>query len=243
MTLRNHLPLQPCTQPQPIIIAITAVQLVVRGVQKRCIIFNVAFPSGLESENEKMSDSIRDTGFFAVVGILLAILIIGGIAAASLRIPTLRLPSMTSNRGALIIQIMDKPVELDHLNITIDWVKIQDQNETWIDLDIKGGAPFYFDLLALQNVTETLSETSIPAGNYTMIKMHVLTANATYPDGSTATLNVPSDVIRVLLKPHLKMEAEGTITILIDLQPDDIKTIAISHNLNLRPVVKATVKS
>jgi len=189
-----------------------------------------------------MSDSIRDTGFFAVVGILLAILIIGGIAAVGFKIPALKFPSMVSDKGTLIIKIMDKPVELEHLNITIDWVKIQDQNENWIDLDLKSGAQFYFDLLALQNVTETLSETSIPAGNYTMIKMHVLTANATYPGGATADLNVPSDVIKVLLQPHLKMEANGSITVLIDLQPDDIKSIAISHNLNLRPVIRAAVK-
>ena len=188
-----------------------------------------------------MSDNIRNTVFFAAVGILFAILIIGGIAAAGFKIPALRLPSMIAEEGTLIIKIMDKPVELKHLNITIDWIKIQDQNEDWVDLVIKDGAPFYFDLLALQNVTETLSETIIPAGNYTMIKMHVLTANATYPDNSTAPLNVPSDVIKVILKPHLKMKASGSITVLIDLQPDDLKSIAVSRKLNLRPVIRARV--
>jgi len=52
---------------------------------------------------------------------------------------------------------------------------------------------------------------------------------------------VPSDVIKVILKPHLKMESGGSVTVLIDLQPDDLKSIAISHSLNLRPVVKARV--
>jgi hypothetical protein len=101
--------------------------------------------------------------------------------------------------------------------------------------------PFYFDLLALQNVSETLSETEIPAGNYSMIQMHVLTANATYPDGSNAELTVPSDVIKVLLKPHLNLESGGQVTVLIDLQPDDPNSIAVSHSLNLRPVIKAVV--
>jgi hypothetical protein len=194
-------------------------------------------------ENEKMADEIRDTGIFAAAGILVAILIIAGVVAGGLRFPTLRLPSMVSDKGTLIIKIMDKPVELKHLNLTIDWVKIQDQNENWINLTIKGGVPFYFDLLALQNITETLSETAIPAGNYTMIKMHVLTANATYPDNTNATLRVPSDVIKIPLKPHIRMESEGSVTVIIDLQPDDLKTIAISQSLNLRPVIRATVYS
>jgi len=197
----------------------------------------------LVGENGKMADEIRDIGIFAAVGILVAVLIIAGVVAGGLRFPSLRLPSMVSDKGTLIIKIMDKPVELKHLNITIDWVKIQDQDENWINLTIKDGVPFYFDLLALYNVTETLSETPIPAGNYTMIKMHVLTANATYPDGNNATLRVPSDVIKVPLKPHIQMESEGSVTVIIDLQPDDLKTIAISQSLNLRPVIRATVYS
>jgi len=194
-------------------------------------------------ENEKMTDEIRNVGIFAGAGILMAVLIIAGLVVGGLRFPSLRLPSMVSNQGALVIKIMDKPVELKHLNITIDWVKIQDQDENWLDLEIKSGAPFYFDLLTLQNITETLSETAIPAGNYTMIKMHVLTANATYPDDSPATLRVPSDVIKIPLKPHIKMESEGSVTVIIDLQPEDLKTIAISQSLNLRPVIRAIVKS
>jgi hypothetical protein len=100
--------------------------------------------------------------------------------------------------------------------------------------------PFYFDLLALQNVSETLSETQVPAGNYSMIQMHVLTANATYTDGNTTDLNVPSNVIKVLLQPHLSLKSDGQVTVLIDLQPDE-NSIAVSKSLNLRPVVKAMV--
>ena len=103
--------------------------------------------------------------------------------------------------------------------------------------------PFYFDLLSLENVSETLSVTEIPSGNYSMIQMHVLTANATYPNDDTAELNVPSDVIKVLLKPHMELESGGQVTVLIDLQPEDLNAIAISHSLNLRPVIKATVST
>jgi hypothetical protein len=180
-----------------------------------------------------MSNGKRHTGLFGVAGILVAALIISGFVIAGNIF-------QAQGKGVLTIRVIDKPVELDHLNVTIDWVRIQGEDDNWVNLTLKT-QPFYFDLLALQNVSETLSETKIPAGNYSMIQMHVLTANATYPDGSNVELTVPSDVIKVLLKPHLNLESGGQVTVLIDLQPDDPNSIAVSHSLNLRPVIKAVV--
>lgn len=193
-----------------------------------------------------MANGTRNIGVFAAAGILLAILVIGSIAVAGLRFPALRLPGLVSDKGRLTIQVTDKPAELKHLNITIDTLSIlkdDEGTETWVDLELIGDTPIYFDLLALQDVSMTLSETEISAGNYTMIKMHVLTANATYPNGSTVELNkVPSHYIKVILHPHLQMISGGQITITIDLEPDTAK-IAISHSLNLKPTMKAMVGS
>ena len=180
-----------------------------------------------------MSSGIRQVGLFGVAGVLVAVVIIAGFVIGSNVFEV-------SGKSNLTILITDKPVELDHLNMTIDWVKIQAEDENWYNLTLKT-EPFYFDLLSLQNVSETLSETELPAGNYTMIRMHVLTANATYPDGTVADLRVPSDTIKVLLKPHLSLEEDGQMTVLIDLQPEDLNAIAVSHSLNLRPVIKAVV--
>ncbi len=179
-----------------------------------------------------MSNGKKRTGLFGITGIIVAMLIIAVFVVGSNIFEA-------QGKGTLTIQIMDKPVELSNLNMTIDWIRIQAENESWINLTLKK-EPFYFDLLALQNVSETLSETQIPAGNYSMIQMHVLTANATYTDGNTTDLNVPSDVIKVLLQPHLSLKSDGQVTVLIDLQPDE-NSIAISKSLNLRPVVKAMV--
>jgi hypothetical protein len=188
-----------------------------------------------------MSDAIHNAGYFAAVGILFAILIIGALAVAGFRIPAIKFPGFTSNKGTLTIKVMDAPADLDHLNITIDKLEIQNSEGNWTNLELIDGEPVYFDLLALQNITLTLSHTEIPTGNYTMIKMHVLTANATYPDGSTIELNkVPSEWIKVLLKPHLIMQADGAIAITIDLEPETAQ-IAISHSLNLKPTMKAMV--
>jgi len=191
-----------------------------------------------------MANGARNVGVFAAAGILLATLIIGSVAIAGFKFPALRLPGLASNKGRLTIQVTDKPVELEHLNITIDELSIlkdEGGTEKWVDLELLGDTPIYFDLLALKDVSMTLSDTEIQAGNYTMIRMHVLTANATYPDGSTIELNkVPSEYIRVILHPHLHMTSDGQITITIDLEPDTAK-IAISHSLNLKPTMKAMV--
>jgi len=181
-----------------------------------------------------MSNGKRKISLFGATGILVAALIIAGFMLASNIF-------WASGKGVLTIQVMDKPVELKNLNITIDWARVQGENG-WINLTLKTDPkPFYFDLLTLQNVSETLSTTEIPAGNYSMIELHVLTANATYPDDNTTDLTVPSGVIKILLKPHIEIEPGGQVTVLIDLQPEDLKTIAISHSLNLRPVIKAIV--
>jgi len=185
-----------------------------------------------------MSDAIHNVGYFASIGILFAILIIGTFAIAGFKIPALRFPGFPSNKGTLTVKIIDKPVELDHLNITIDKLEIQNSEGNWTNLELIDNEPIYFDLLALENVTLTLSHTEIPTGNYTMIRMHVLTANATYPDGSTTPLDVPSSHIKVLLKPHLIMQAGGAIVVTIDLEPETAK-IAISQSLNLKPTMKA----
>lgn len=186
----------------------------------------------MESEIN-MGNGIRQLGLFGAAGVMVAALIIAGFVIGNNIF-------QVSGKSTLTIQIMDKPVELDHLNMTIDWARIQDENENWYNLTLKV-EPFYFDLLSLQNVSETLSETELPAGNYTKIWMHVLTANATYPDGNVTDLRVPSDTIKVLLKPHLSLEDGGQMTVLIDLEPEDLNAIAVSQSLNLRPVIKALV--
>ena len=178
----------------------------------------------------------KTTGSYGIAGVLIAVVIITGLVAGN----NLFLPV----KGTLTIQIMDKPVPLKHLNMTIDWVKIKDDTGNWYNLTITNpdeDGRFYFDLLELQNVSKTLSVTAIPEANYTAIWIHVWNANATYPDDGIADLNVPSDVIKVLLKPYLSLEGGGQVTVLIDLQPEDMETIAISQSLNLRPVIKAIV--
>jgi hypothetical protein len=69
-----------------------------------------------------------------------------------------------------------------------------------------------------------------------MIKMHVKSANATYADGNTTDLDVPSEHIKVII--HFEIVKGETTTVLIDMQAD---SVAVSHSKKLKPVLKATV--
>ena len=68
--------------------------------------------------------------------------------------------------GTLMVLLTDAPVELEHLNITIDSLSarnVDNDTEAWIDIPfVDGKDEVYFDLLALQNVTMNLAITEMP---------------------------------------------------------------------------------
>ena len=180
-----------------------------------------------------MATEKQPLALFGVAGVLVAMLIIAGFAFAGNILAA-------SGTGLLTIQIMDKPVELKNLYLTIDSASIQKEDGEWIDLNLLMTEPF--DLLALQQVSSTLSETEIPAGSYNMIRIHVSAASAVFA-GETEhiTLKVPSNVLKIFFEPQLVMDSGDATTVLVDLQPEDLDSIAISNSTNLRPVIRAIV--
>ncbi|UCG45782.1 MAG: DUF4382 domain-containing protein [Candidatus Bathyarchaeota archaeon] len=187
----------------------------------------------------------KRTLWYAASGALIALVIITSVAISSLALPDLGFPwftrpSLTPETGSLRVMLTDAPANLTHLNVTLDSISAHRQgygNESWVDLVfVENVTEVYFDLLALQDVAIDLSITEIPPGNYTMIKMHIKTANATYADGNTTDLEVPSDHIKVII--HFEITEGETTTVLIDMQAD---TVAISQSRKLKPVLKATV--
>jgi hypothetical protein len=194
-----------------------------------------------------MADEIRDIGIFAAAGILVAVLIIAGVVAGGIRFPSLRLPSMVSDKGTLIIKITDAPVrDLKHLNITIDSFEVhRNDTDEWITIPI-GGGRVSFDLLHLKNgnITADAAIGAVQPGNYTMIRMHIVEGleftNATLDDdaGTVIPLNVPSEKIKIPV--HFEIKAEETTTIILDITADSAH-IASNPDHNLRPVIKPIV--
>jgi len=188
-----------------------------------------------------MAVNFRNVGMYGAVGVLVAALIIAGIAIAGVTIPSLRLPTFIPNTGTLMIKLTDAPVPLDQLNVTIKNVTVHNvEEDRWINLEfVDAKENVTVDLLKLENVTTDLSITSIPAGNYTMIKLHVAKASALFQgEDKPVELNVPSKTIKVIV--HFEIENGELRIVLIDMGVD---LFAVSESGNFRPVVKAKVIS
>jgi len=169
---------------------------------------------------------------YAIAGILLAALMVSGVYMSGVRFP-----SVTAQTGTLVVLLTDAPVNITHLNITIDSFSVHLENESWIDVPfVDDKDEVYFDLLELYNVTMELSVAEIAAGNYTKMRMTIKTANATFASGDSVDLTVPPGHIDVII--HFEIVSDDTTVVLIDMEAD---WVAISHNNRLRPVLKASV--
>ncbi len=174
----------------------------------------------------------RKVGLYAATGILLAAIIISGLYLSGVQFP-----SLTAQTGTLVVLLTDAPVNVTHLNITIDSFSVHLENESWIDIPfVDNKDEVYFDLLELYNVTMELSVAEITAGNYTKMRMTIKTANATFANGDTAELTVPPGHVDIII--HFEIESDDTTVVLIDMEAD---WVAISENNSLRPVLKASV--
>lgn len=190
---------------------------------------------------DKMAYGNRKIIFYGAAGIIAAIIMIAAVLSAS-SIINLVNPPRTSNLGMLIVKVTDAPVpDLKNLNLTIDSVDVSNETGNWIPVPITNGTA-YFDLLKLENVTRDLGTSSIPAGNYTKIRMHIVSANATKSDDGVMELNVPPGHIDISV--HFEIKAEKTTSLIIDIIVDKVQ-IAKNGNsgnpANLNPQFKATV--
>ena len=168
---------------------------------------------------------------YAVAGVLISLIVVAAMFVAGIQFPGTGSPTVQT--GTLMVLLMDAPVDLAHLNVTIDnFSVLNDTGE--ISLDFVGGKDkVSFDLLALKDVTETISSSKVLVGNYTKMRMTITEANATFQDEHWDVLRVPSGKIDIIA--HFEIENDGVTVILIDMQAD---WVAISQSGSLRPVLK-----
>ncbi len=154
---------------------------------------------------------------------LLVYAVIGVLAATVLATSLGVLPNLfmaQARTGTLTVKVTDAPVpDLRNLNLTISSFEVLNATGGWKALPIEGGTK-YFDLLRLQNVTEDLAIGSLPAGNYSKIRLRIDTANATLSDGTQIDLNVPSGHIDLQVK--FEIMAGKSTGLIIDIVADKI---------------------
>ncbi|MCK5628205.1 DUF4382 domain-containing protein, partial [Candidatus Bathyarchaeota archaeon] len=196
-----------------------------------------------------MAISNKRSRLFALSGVVVAIAIIAAFVSAGTIFPVLDPSADRPELGKpmLTVLVTDKPVELKELWITIDLAQIQDQDGNLVDLPLELSERF--DLLELQDgLSETLTSTELDPGSYTKINLHIAEATAIVvgeedSEDTEIPLRVPSGVLKVQLKPHLSLVEGESATVVIDLQPENPKSVHVSRSLNLRPVIKAIVET
>ena len=166
-----------------------------------------------------MAYDVRKICFYGAMGMLTAVLII----AAALSTPIILLqifPPAEAKTGTLIVKLTDAPVtNLKHLNLTIDKLEVRNETGHWTSLPVLDGVAS-FDLLELENVTMDLAICEIPIGNYTKIRMQVVSANATLSDNTVIPLNVPSG--HVDIHAHFEIKPGKTTSLIIDIIVDKV---------------------
>ena len=155
-----------------------------------------------------MENSSRKVGLRIAAGVLVAITIIVAVFASGVAFPGLEnSPSLGSEQGRLTVLLMDAPVDVDELWITVSGVAVhkvgwsevevgveevetnaEDDTEGWITLDLSGvnEADLTFDLLEYQINGEpddkvlNLADDIITEGTYNKIRLYVTEAEAWY---------------------------------------------------------------
>ena len=182
-----------------------------------------------------MESNGRRIGLYAATGVLVAVLVVAGLFFAGVQFPGIL--GVKAETGMLVVLLTDAPVNLTHLNVTIDGFSVHCVKEGWIPLEFDSGEMnVTFDILELYNETMKLTNDTLPVGNYTKMRMSVVNASATYDDGKFANLTVPSGKLDIII--HFELESKEIEVVLIDIQPD---WAAISKTNHFRPVLKASI--
>jgi hypothetical protein len=93
-------------------------------------------------------------------------------------------------------------------------------------------------LFKLRNVTQDAAISQIPPGNYTEIRMHIVSAMAQVNGNAAFPAIFPPDKIDIIV--HFEVKAGQTTGLILDIQVDTVK-IAQNPQNNVAPVIKATV--
>lgn len=185
-----------------------------------------------------MENGSKKIGLRVAAGFLVAVIIIVAVFASGIT-----LPSLESKTGRLTVLLIDAPVELDQLNVTVTELEVHkvgdgDDDGGWISL-MKEDEGITFNLLYYQDGrTLKLASEDLNVGSYNKIRMYVSEANASYKENpeNPVPLKVPPGKIDVIVQ--FKLDEGDNVIVTIDMEPD---WVAISKNNNLRPVLKASI--
>ncbi len=221
------------------------VQVVEHTVQKHWIISIDEHHYSVKVKN--VAYDTRKVAASGVIGFLMAVLVITGVSSYATLYPTF-FPPPSIRYGTLIVLVTDDPMpSLQNLNLTISSFAVQNETGGWIPLPFLSGENASFDLLQLKNVTRDLvNATEMQPGNYTKIRMQIVSANATLADGDDGTTVIPLRVPSEHIDIHVRFEVKAgeTTMVIIDITADEVHIVERGKSgkpANLLPQFKITV--
>jgi len=140
--------------------------------------------------------------------------------------------------GSLRVLVHDAPTpQVDKVLVTIDEVSAHSEEAGW---QIVSSATQEIDLLALQGgVVSELGLQNLPAGSYTQIRLHVLTASVVLPGGASEPLTIPSGTTSGLkIVTAFNLVEGGEVTLTLDWEIGAHLTHNKGQGWKLRPTIK-----
>ncbi len=151
--------------------------------------------------------------------------------------------------GAVEVRVTDAPPgNITSVNVTIDQIQIhwaQAGNESgWETIPIVVNdnvtSNVTFDLCQLVgNETVLGYQPSVAAGNYTQLRMHIVSVNVTM-DGEPRGASVPSEWLK-LVRPF-EVVSGGTTTLTIDFDAAESIVVTGTEEIQFKPVVRLLVR-
>jgi len=166
--------------------------------------------------------------------IVVMALIVGGFAAF--------FACATPATGAVEVRVTDAPPgNITSVNVTVDEIMIHRAgagNESgWENITIVDNT---FDLLqAAGNETVIGYARSVGAGNYTQLRMHIVSVNVTMGN-QTLPASVPSDWLK-FVRPFEVVNG-GTTTLVIDFDADQSIVVTGAGDVKFLPVIRLLVR-
>lgn len=152
--------------------------------------------------------------------------------------------------SSISVKLMDDPANFDNVFVEIVDVMIKrsdDNNDEngWENLDVINTG--VYDLLELTGGINVLlvDDFQIPSGELNQIRLILGDNNSVVIDGETFPLNTPSAQQSGLkIKVNETLEANIAYTFLLDFMVEESIVIAgNSNNINLKPVIRASVEA
>jgi len=142
--------------------------------------------------------------------------------------------------GSLEVRVTDQPGEVSAVVLTVRNIEVNrssgDGTSGWLTV-LEG--PFEFDLVQLDGIEEILGSANLEVGRYGQIRLEVVSARVTIPNG-TRTAGVPSGKLR-LVGGFEVVEGETTI-VTLDFDAQRSIVFIPMRGPQLMPVVKLLVR-